>query len=367
MAYNNGFETNTEQLQQVQQLQQLQQVTQLQQLQQVQQVNSVAESPFIGGSSTNVRSKRQCTDSPILFGTPTPSSIATEGLSVCLETKKLIVSTCRAIVLLESNFVKLEEKSRMLQEHSSNGTVPKDVMLPKKKSLFEDEQCKVDDILQTAMKSLLLQRIAETSRKMSENIPHRTALENDFFATLETSRDSQLNRLSPNDSQKIALVHQRYALNVRSFNSQLTTATENAFMKSNREAKKEARKKKDDTPMDTSPEAKVIDVLDRRLKQLGILGKKSRSRSRDRRSGTPNSRSSSGTSRGSSRGSNRSSSRSSESSRSSSRNSSRGSIRKNEKKKKTVRFDLQRRSNSKNDVPTIPMRQRGRGRGRGKR
>ena len=137
------------------------------------------------------------------------------------------------------------------------------------------------------MRSLLLQMITETFRKMSKNIALRTSFENHFFATLETFRDSQLKRLSPDDRQKIVLVHQRCSLNVRCFNSQLTTATENAFMKSNREAKKEAREKRDDTPMDTSPEAKVTEVLDRRLKQLGILGKKSRSKSQNHRSVTP--------------------------------------------------------------------------------
>ena len=120
MAYNTGFEANTEQLQQVQ------------------QVISVAESPFIGGSGTNVQSKRQRNDSPILlnFGPPDLSSNVTEGLSVCLETKKLIVSTCRTTVLFESNFAKLEVKSRMLQEHSSNGTIPKDLLLPKKEIIL---------------------------------------------------------------------------------------------------------------------------------------------------------------------------------------------------------------------------------------
>ena len=52
-------------------------------------------------------------------------------------------------------------------------------------------------------------------------------------------------------------------------------------MKSKRAAEKEAAKKKaDDMAMDTSPDARVVDVLDQRLKQLGLIGKRSRSRSK---------------------------------------------------------------------------------------
>ena len=56
---------------------------------------------------------------------------------------------------------------------------------------------------------------------------------------------------------------------------------ENSFIKSKRAAEKKANKKKaEDTDMDTAHEARVIDVLDQRLKQLGLIGRKSRSRSK---------------------------------------------------------------------------------------
>ena len=49
----------------------------------------------------------------------------------------------------------------------------------------------------------------------------------------------------------------------------------------NQEKKKKKKKKKNATatPMNTAPEVRVIDVIDQRLKQLGLLDGSSRSRS----------------------------------------------------------------------------------------
>lgn len=90
------------------------------------------------------------------------------GLFLGLETKKLIVSTCRAIVKLEQTLSNLDAKSSALEQHRSNGTFPKDLLLPNKKSLFEDEQSKVDEILNQASISmaLLMQRIVEISTEI---------------------------------------------------------------------------------------------------------------------------------------------------------------------------------------------------------
>ena len=69
-----------------------------------------------------------------------------------------------------------------------------------------------------------------------------------------------------------------------------------AFLKMKRNAEKEAKKKRADTPMDTSPDARVMDFLDQHLKQLGLglIRRKSRSNSpasSKSRSATPGSRS----------------------------------------------------------------------------
>ncbi len=90
----------------------------------------------------------------------------------------------------------------MLEQHSRNGTIPKDLLLPKKKSLFEDQQSKVDEILRTAMISLLTHRIAETSRKMSECLARKASLEREFLFTLQCSRDAQLKLLSDEDNEE---------------------------------------------------------------------------------------------------------------------------------------------------------------------
>ena len=93
-------------------------------------VNTVAESPIIGGlpadgdGVANVP-KRPCTHSPPLFGspdsTPTPHSL---GLSLGLETKKLIVSTCRAFVKLEDQmglFLKIYRSQKRSSFLKMNG------------------------------------------------------------------------------------------------------------------------------------------------------------------------------------------------------------------------------------------------------
>ncbi len=93
--------------------------------------------------------------------------------------------------------------------------------------------------------------------------------------TLQCSRDAQLKLLSDEDNEEsVAIINDRHSLNVRSFYSQLAVAR---FLKSEREADKEARKKHANTPMDTAPEARVVDVVDQRFKELGLIGRKSRS------------------------------------------------------------------------------------------
>ena len=343
-------------------------------------MNTVAESPIIGGrpadgdGGTNLP-KRPRTHSPPLFGspdsTPNPHSL---GLSLGLETKKLIVSTCRAIVKLELTLSNLDAKSSALEQHRSNGTFPKDLSLPKKKSLFEDEQSKVDEILNKASMALLMQRLAEISRKISEIQVRKQSLESDLMKTLESARDSQLQQIPSEDIGRISIVKQRFALNVSSYHSQLAISRENAFLKQKRAAEKEAKKRLADAAMDTTPEARVIDVLDQRLKQLGLIGKKSRSSSP--KSGTSRSRSSSlGSAINSCSASSRSPSHiSSRSSSRGSRVTSRRHKKQGSKKqgsKKSVTFDTRqprqpRQSRPKNGRPTTSLVQRGkRGQGRG--
>ncbi len=63
---------------------------------------------------------------------------------------------------------------------------------------------------------------------------------------------------------------------VGSFYNQQAILRENTFMKSKRAAEKEAAKKKaDDMAMDTSSDARVIDVLAQRLKQHGLMNEES--------------------------------------------------------------------------------------------
>ena len=327
---------------------------------------SVAETPNVQGRSLehSVNSKRRRMESRLPFDNPEPSSIPPAGLTFGSEMKKLIVSTCRSIVKLGTSFNKLESKSKELEQHRINGTIPKDLLLPKKKSLFEDSQPQVDTILQTAMNSLLSLRIDEISRKMSDIRSRKASLENDLLTTLKSSRDTQLNMLS-GDEHSISVVNSRYSLNVHCFYSHLAIARENAFLKSKREAEKEAKKRNIASQMDTSPEVRVIDVLDQRLKQLGLIGKKARSDSSNSRSpAASKSRSRSRSQSASSRSSNASCG-----SRDSSRDStgrSRGILKqkqmkkkKTSGKKKTVKFGSH---SQKNGGHTTPSRQRGRGR-----
>ena len=337
-------------------------------LQVLQQGRSVAETPNLGGNASK-RPRRS--ESPLLFGgnpEPSPSTIP-EGFGVSQEIKKLVVSTCRSIVKLEATISKLETKSEALNQHRSNGTVPKDLSLPKKKTLFEDQQSKADEILQSAMISLLDLRISETSRKLSESLAQKASLERDFLKVLQDSRDAQLKLLPEEDADSMAIINQRHSLNIRSFYSQLAIARENAFLRAKKEADKKAKKQDADASMDTAPEVRVVDILDARLKQLGLIGRKSRSDSPG-----PSSRSSRSRSRSSdvSSTSTRSGSRSSRSSSCSSRGRSAHSKRNKKsnaangkKKRKSVRFDSTVSKNG--DAPTSSRPKNRRGKGRGSR
>ena len=268
---------------------------------------------------------------------------------------------------LEASIRKLESKSDELEQHRLNGTVPKDLLLPKKKALFEDQQSTVDDILQKAMFSLLQHRIEEISRKVQESKTRKVLLEKEFLLSMETSSNAQLKLLTEEEVDKIAIVKQRHTLNVRSFYSQLAIARENDFLKSKREAKKKEDKKQAATPTDTAPEAQVIDVLDQRLRQLGLIGKNSRSISKSKSKSRSTSRSSSNF-RSSSRG--RSVSSSSVGSREGSRGRSRPAFKRkrnqNQNRKKSVKFANNSSTTAKNGRATTPStRQRNRGRGRG--
>ena len=248
MAFNTGYVANEETL--------------LQKHLQVQQdLCNITENQNIGGSSNvhlGLDPKRRRTESLLLFGNPDPSPIPAEGMSIGSGTKKLVVSTCRSIVKIETYFNKLEAKYQVLEQHRLNGIVPKDLLLPKKKPLFEDQQS------HRAMNSLLALRITEFSRKMSKSRSQKTALEKDLLTTLQSSRDAQLKLLSADDEVNIALVNQSHSLNVLCFYSQLAVTREYPFLKMKRIAEKEAKKKSADTPMDTSPDARVMDILDQR-------------------------------------------------------------------------------------------------------
>ena len=118
-----------------------------------------------------------------------------------------------------------------MEQHRSNGSVPKDLLLPKKKTLFEDQQSKADEILQSAMNSLLDLRSSEASRKLSESLAQKASLERDFLKVLQDSRDAQLKLLPEEDADSMTIVNQRQcSLNIRSFYSQLAIARENAFL-----------------------------------------------------------------------------------------------------------------------------------------
>ena len=90
-------------------------------------LTSVAETPNVQGRSMahSVNSMMRRTESSLPFDNPEPSSIPPACLTVGSETKKLIVTTCRSIVKLETSFNKLETKSKALEQHGINGTIPK--------------------------------------------------------------------------------------------------------------------------------------------------------------------------------------------------------------------------------------------------
>ena len=178
------------------------------------------------------------------------------SLALGLEMKMLIVATCHSIVKLENSLTNLDAKSATLEQHRS----PKDLLLLRKKLWFENEQPKVDEIL------------------LTETLAHRKVVEVELLKTLESSHDSQLKIIAPENEEEISIVKQRFAFNVSSFYSQLAISRENSFTNSRRAAEKvDAKKKADDLAMDTSPDARVVNVLDQRLKQLGLIGKKSKS------------------------------------------------------------------------------------------
>ena len=198
-------------------------------------LRSVAESPRIEtGAEQYVHPKRPRTDSdsPLLLGTPISCPTLPGGLECGMETKKLIVSTCRSIVQLEVNYFKLEDKKGILEQHKVNGTFPKDLLLPKKKSLYEDRQLKFDEVLQAAMSSLLMLSIDDVSRKQNELMERKTTLEKDFL-NLQISREAQLKFLSDDSHDLIALVNQRHSQNIHYCYSHLTITRENVFFKSN--------------------------------------------------------------------------------------------------------------------------------------
>ena len=99
-------------------------------------VSAVAETPNLQDGST-VYPKKRRTKSPLPpFDNPGHSPdhcpAPSLGMTVGSEIKKLIVSNCRSIVKLETSLNKLEARSTVLEQHRIDGTIPKDLLLPKK-------------------------------------------------------------------------------------------------------------------------------------------------------------------------------------------------------------------------------------------
>ena len=277
-----------------------------------------------------------------------------------MEMRKLVVSTCRNIAYVECTLDKQQKKLQTLEEHVSLGTVPKDLLLPKKKALFEDEQSKVDEILHTACQSLLQHRIHETSRKIRETRSKKLSLEQKLFSTFGSAREVQIKALSSDaDPLALATIESRYAANIKFFHVQLTIARENAFIKASKEAEKIEKKKQQESAMDTAPEPKVEDVTDQRLRQLGLMEeRKARPKSKSKRSkSSPSSSPAS-----SSRSSGNSSSVGSSKSRS---RSPKGILKPSKRKVKFVHSKSDK-TTPKNVPPTTLPNKRGRGRGRGR-
>ena len=132
MAYNTGYAADLQSFQGYEHL--------------PQELHTVTGSPDFGvRSDVQSLSKRLCVNSHTLFGSPDPIQVShSVDMFPGPETKKLIVSTCCTIVKLEMTFANLETKLCTLEQHRLNGTVPKDLSLPEKKTLFEDEQFNVD-------------------------------------------------------------------------------------------------------------------------------------------------------------------------------------------------------------------------------
>ena len=305
-------------------------------------------------------------ESPQLFNSPDqlldaavqPKRQRTEGdvksTDIGLEMRKLVVSTCRSIINVEYTLDKQQKKLRSLEEHVTLGTVPKELLLPKKKALFEDEQSKVDGILHTACQSLLRHRIHETARKIQETHSKKRSLEQKMFSTFDSAREAQIKALSDDANPKaLATIESRHAANFEFFQAQLSIARENAFIKASKEAEKSEKKKLQEAAMDTAPELRVEEVIDQRLRQLGILEeRKPRPKSKSKRS-----KSSPSSSPANSTSSTRSSSKPK------SRSRSPKGILKSSKRK--VKFE-QSKTTPKNGKPTTLQNKRGRGRGRGR-
>ena len=306
------------------------------------------------GEATRVKRQRTETESHPNFA------------HVGLEMRKQVISACRNIVYQESHLDKLHQKSKLLEEHRSKGTVPKDILLPKKKALFEDGQGTLDAILQNAQASLLQHRTRETTRKIVETQSKKLDIEKNILSVFEVTKTAQINALSEGDEFSRSMIEARYRMNLSFYHSQLTLTRENAFLKATNEADKKKRQLLKQSAMDTAPEMRVEDVIDQRLKQLGLINKdRSRSKAKLKRSMKPTifpdrSSRSSRLSRSSSRSSR--SSNLSANSRRNSRSPSKGIL----KKVNKVKFD-----ETKNARPTpfksTPFKaRRGRGRGRGK-
>ena len=129
---------------------------------------------------------------------------------VGLEMRKLVISTCRNIVHIEVNLDKLHQRSVLLEEHKSKGTIPKDLLLPKKRALYEDGQTSVDEIIQNAQALLLQLRITETGRKIRELHSKKHDLENKILSTLNASREAQFKALSEQDESSLSSIEERH-------------------------------------------------------------------------------------------------------------------------------------------------------------
>ena len=143
----------------------------------------------------------------------------------------LIVELSRLVLTNNYFDSKLQEKAMLLEEHSTKGMVPRDLMLPAKKPLFEDDQVKwmrSSNQLWSNFSSndwlKLLAKLIKLSQK-------KTFIGTSLLSTLEAARDSQLNGVSAGDVQTISMIKNCFLLNVRFFRSQLAIMSENAFLK----------------------------------------------------------------------------------------------------------------------------------------